>query len=30
MSIEYKQKRFMEGKTTADLMYEALQGDDNV
>ena len=28
MFIEYKQKRFMEDKTTADLMYEALQGDD--
>ena len=26
-SIEYKKKRFMEDKTTADLMYEALQGD---
>jgi len=26
-SIIYKKKRFMEGKTTADLMYEALKGE---
>ena len=27
-SVEYKKKRFMGDKTTADLMYEVLQGED--